>query len=145
MFGCTPSQPHMWEMFVYYRSAGRQVLACVYTVLFFILVAVCSVRTCCHMIAGCLNYLVKICVTMEHVLLFCTDSETPLRHHCMSCYKSAVFFRLYLHCFTHLCVNIALNRSEWKQVTKPVFTCTVLHMLMFCYYMCSIQVSALAS
>lgn len=70
---------HMREMFVYDQSAGRQMLACsVYTVLFFLLVAVCSVRTCCHIIAGCLNYLVKICVTMECVLLFCTDGEKTI-------------------------------------------------------------------
>lgn len=63
--------------------------------------------------------------------LFCTDGKTPFWHHCMSCYKSVVFFRLYFHCFTHLCVNIALNRNEWKQVEKWLFTCTVLHVLWF--------------
>lgn len=65
------------EMFLYDQSAGRQMFACVYTVLFFLLVNVCSVRTCCHIIADCLNYLVKICVTMECILCFALTA----RHH----------------------------------------------------------------
>lgn len=114
-----PAFPRPRETSVFNQSAGRQEAwpACKHSLFSLSLsLLLFYVKTCCHIIAVCLrqNYPVKICVTMECILVFLHWRGTLFWHQC-ALYEKASYFSFFVRLFF---VFSLLYSSLCKHCTK---------------------------